>query len=162
MQRWRQALPPPRTSPQGAPRDDPRGGTPAHRPHPTSADAEASDPHRRILLIEDDPAVEDVLRMVLDDQGYAVTVCHSPAEAITALAAVAFGLVITDGFSRTAGDVLTNTAPLLAAAGTTPVTPFTVHQVPLDAARDAGFRDVLAKPFDLETLERQVRTLLKT
>ena len=146
----------------GAPAGATRGDAPVHYPHPTSAGTEGIDAHRRILLVEDDPAVQDVLRIVLDDQGYAVTVCHSPAEAIAALATVAFGLVITDVFSRTVRDVLANTAPLLAAAGATRVALFTAHQVPLDAALEAGFGDVIAKPFDLETLERQVRTLLNT
>ena len=138
----------------------PPGDASAYRPATTGAGADAFEPPRRILLIEDDRAVEDMRRLILEDQGYTVVVCHSPAEAITALAAATFGLVITDAFSRTARDVLTNTAPLLAAAGATRVALFTAHQVPLDAALDAGFGDVIAKPFDLETLECQVRTLL--
>ena len=138
----------------GAPAGAAHGDAPAYSPRPASADAEGIDPHRRILLVEDDPAVEDIVRIILEDQGYTVVVCHSLAEAIIALAGAAFDLVITDAFSRTAGDALASTAPLLAAAGTTGVALFTAHQVPLDAALEAGFRDVIAKPFDPEMLER--------
>jgi two-component system response regulator MprA len=124
-----------------------------------AAGTEPLDPHPRILLIEDDRDLEDTLRMILEDQGYAVVVAHAPAAAITLLAAMTFDLIITDGFSRAAQDVVANTAAVLAAAGATPVVLFSAHRIERDAARLAGFRDVIPKPFDLETLERQVRTL---
>jgi DNA-binding NtrC family response regulator len=117
-------------------------------------------PRRRILLIEDNRDVVDVLTMILEPQGYALTVSHSPAEALPLLRAVAFDLVMTDGFSRLPQDVLANTAAVLTAAGATPVALFTGHRIERDAAQAAGFCDLIPKPFDLETLERQVRTLL--
>lgn len=117
-------------------------------------------PHRRILLIEDSPDVADVLTLILEPHGYSLTVCRSPAEALSILASAAFGLVITDGFSQLPQHVLSSTAAVLAAAGATPVALFSAHRIERDAARAAGFGDVIPKPFDLETLECQVRTLL--
>ncbi len=47
------------------------------------------------------------------------------------------------------------------AAGATPVALFTAHQLDLDAALAMGFRDLIAKPFDLERFEDQIRHLLQ-
>ncbi|MGH2599285.1 MAG: response regulator [Dehalococcoidia bacterium] len=132
----------------------------AFRPNPRPAGGGSLDPPRRILLIEGDVFVEEMLTTILGEQGYSVVTVHSPDEAIAALAAETFGLIITDGFSQLPEDVLANAAGLLAAAGTTPVALFTAHRIERDAARVAGFRDLIAKPFDLETFEHQIRTLL--
>jgi CheY-like chemotaxis protein len=139
----------------------PAGAVALYRLNPMGVRTEAAAPQPRILLIEDDPAVQDVLTMVLDDAGYAVIRTPLPADAASLLREVAFDLVITDSLSRTAAAVLTSAADVLAAAGATPVALFTAHRVELDAARAAGFRDLLAKPFDLATLEQQVRALLR-
>jgi DNA-binding response OmpR family regulator len=132
----------------------------AFRPNPPGAGIKASHPPRRILLVEDDVSVEEMLTTILEEQGYSVVIAHSPAEAIAALAAEIFDLIITDGFSRLPGDVLANAAGLLAAAGTTPVALFTGHRIERAAATTAGLSDLIAKPFDLETFEHQVRALL--
>lgn len=104
--------------------------------------------------------MEEMLTAILEEQGYTVVVAHSPAEAIATVAIETFGLIITDSFSRLPTDVLANAPELLAAAGTTPVALFTGHRIERAAATTAGFRDIIAKPFDLETFEHQVRTLL--
>ena len=117
-------------------------------------------PSRRILLIEDNEDVAEVLTLILEPHGYSLTVCRSPAEALPVLASAVFGLVITDGFSQLPEHVLANTAAVLAAAGATPVALFSAHRIQRDAARAGGFRDLIPKPFDLETLECQIRTLL--
>ncbi len=70
-------------------------------------------------------------------------------------------MVITDGFSAAPAAVVTNTLDVLAAAGATPVALFTAHRLELAAAHAAGFRDLIAKPFDVEVMERQVRALLR-
>jgi DNA-binding response OmpR family regulator len=127
---------------------------------PYVADTTVLEPHQRILLIEDDRDVEDMLRLIVEAQGYAMVVAYTPAAAISLLATMTFDLIITDGFSRAAQDVVANTATVIAAAGTTPVALFSGHRIERDAALLAGFRDVIPKPFDLESLEQQVRTLL--
>lgn len=101
-----------------------------------------------------------MMTVILEGEGYGLIVVQTPTDAQTLLQEVAFDLVITDGFDYTAGAVLTSTEPILAAAGVTPVALFTAHRIELDAARAAGFRDLIEKPFDLETLEQQVRVLL--
>jgi CheY-like chemotaxis protein len=139
----------------------PGGEVALYRLNPKGVRTEAAEAHRRILLIEDDTAVQEMLTMVLEEEGYDVILTRVPADAESLLREVAFDLVITDSFSRTPAAVLSGTTGVLAAAGGTPVALFTAHQVELDAALAGGFADLLAKPFDLETLERQVRALLR-
>jgi CheY-like chemotaxis protein len=140
----------------------PAGAVALYRLNPKDVRTEAGAPHRRILLIEDDTAVQEMLTMILEDQGYDLILTRVPADAASLLREVAFDLVITDAFSNTPAAVLAGTTEILAAAGGTPVALFTAHQVELDAALAAGFADLLAKPFELDTLERQVRALLSS
>jgi DNA-binding response OmpR family regulator len=69
-------------------------------------------------------------------------------------------LVITDGFSTEPGTVFVNTADLIRGAGVTPVALFSAHRLDRERAQAAGFRDLITKPFDLDTLVRQVKVLL--
>jgi DNA-binding response OmpR family regulator len=114
----------------------------------------------RILLVEDDEDIAGVLRLILEESGYAVVVSRSLAEGLAALALTGFDMIITDGFSSLPRDVIGNTGALLAAAGAIPVALFTAHMIEPAVARSAGFRGVIAKPFDLDVLMRQVHALL--
>ena len=138
----------------------PAGMVAVYRLNPKGVRTELPPPQRRILLIEDDVAVQELMQLLLEAEGCAVIVSRTPADASALLEAVAFDLVITDGFSAAATAVVTNTLDVLAAAGATPVALFTAHRIEFDKALAAGFRDVIAKPFDLDALEGQVRTLL--
>jgi DNA-binding response OmpR family regulator len=73
---------------------------------------------------------------------------------------LSFDLVITDGFSTEPGTVFVNTADLIRSAGVTPVALFSAHRLDRERAQAAGFRDLITKPFDLDTLVRQVKSLL--
>jgi DNA-binding NtrC family response regulator len=87
-----------------------------------------------------------MLTMVLEDEGYDLILTRVPADAASLMREVAFDLVITDSLSPTPAAVLSSTTDILAAAGGTPVALFTAHQVELDAARAAGFADLLPSP----------------
>lgn len=136
------------------------GAVGVYRLNPKGERTDQFDPHQRILVIEDDLAIQDLTVLVLEEAGYAVIATRTPADATTLLREVAFDLVLTDGFSVRASAVLTSTADILETAGVTPVVLFTAHHVALDAVRAAGFRDLIEKPFQLETLEQTVRLLL--
>jgi CheY-like chemotaxis protein len=126
------------------------------------ARAEGIDAPRRILLVEDDLVLRDLVVLILEDEGYAVIGAEIPVDAVTLLEHATFDLVITDGFSETASAVLTSTADVLREAGVVPVALFSGYTIGLEAAQAAGFRDLITKPFDVEALERQVRVLLGT
>lgn len=116
---------------------------------------------RRILLIEDDLAVQDLMVTVMEDNGYALITTETPAEGVSLLNEVVFDLVLADSFAGTHSAVLTTTEQIVAAAGVTPVALFSAHHVELDDVRAAGFRDLIEKPFELDRLERQIRDLLQ-
>jgi DNA-binding response OmpR family regulator len=113
-----------------------------------------------ILLVEDDALIRGLVTMVLEDEGYAVTASVTPMEATRLLDQMSFDLVITDGFSRVPGTAFANMADLIRGAGVTPVALFSAHTLDLELAKAAGFRDIITKPFDLDTLVRQVTMLL--
>jgi len=100
----------------------------------------------RILLVEDERAIQLALSALLGKRGYDVKVASSGEDAIDALAAESFDLVLTDlalGKGKNGMDVL-------AAALPTPVVMITAHgseKVAVEAMK-AGAVDYVPKPFD--------------
>jgi two-component system phosphate regulon response regulator PhoB len=135
-------------------------GTAVYQLRPKADQSSVSDLSEHILLIEDDAMISEVVVTVLEDEGYAVVVCPTPVHAMTLLQRVNFDLVVTDGFSTGPGAVFANTADVIHSAGITPVALFSAHTLKLELARAAGFADLITKPFDLDTLVRQVKVLL--
>jgi CheY-like chemotaxis protein len=137
-----------------------QSGTAVYQLRPKAEPSSVADLPEHILLIEDDVLISDVVVTVLEEEGYAVVVCVTPLHAMTLLDRIGFDLVITDGFSSVPGAVFANTADLIQSAGVTPVALFSAHTLDPALARAAGFADLIAKPFDLDTLIRQVKLLL--
>ena len=137
-----------------------QSGTAVYQLRPKADPSSVSDLPERILLIEDDVSISELVVEVLEDEGYAVVVCLTPPQAMALLDRVTFDLAITDGFSSVPGAVFVNTADVIRSAGITPVALFSAHELDLQRARAAGFGDLITKPFDLDTLVRQVKVLL--
>jgi CheY-like chemotaxis protein len=121
-------------------------GTAVYRLRPKAEPSSVSELPERILLIEDDVAISDLVVTVLEDEGYAVVVCLTPPDAMSLLDRLSFDLVITDGFSREPGAVFVNTANLVRTAGVTPVALFSAHRLDRERAQAAGFRDLITQP----------------
>lgn len=119
-------------------------------------DRDAVSMSRRILLVENDLAVREVVTAALTDSGYEVTASSALDDAVARLSAAPFDLVLTSDFTTGAAEVLTASAPVRAAAGRTPVILLTSYDVTPDEVRAAGFRDVVTKPFDLAALDAVV------
>ena len=49
-----------------------------------------------LLVVEDDPEMRDLLRKVLEKEGYAVSVASGTREAVASLSQASFDLVVTD------------------------------------------------------------------
>jgi two-component system phosphate regulon response regulator PhoB len=137
-----------------------QSGTAVYQLRPKAEPSNVAGLPEHILLIEDDVMISDVVVTVLEDEGYAVVACLTPLDAMALLHRVNFDLVITDGFSPVPGAVLTNTADVVGGAGVTPVALFSAHRLDRELARAAGFRDLITKPFDVDTMVRQVKVLL--
>jgi CheY-like chemotaxis protein len=136
-------------------------GVVIYRLQPTDVRQAALDPRQRILVVEDDLVLRELVVRVLDDEGYAVIAAPLPGDAQAILSRVRFDLVLTDGFSSKPTVELLEAQAVLEAAGVTPVALFTAHRFALDDVRTAGFRDLIEKPFDLEDFEQRVRALLR-
>jgi DNA-binding response OmpR family regulator len=109
----------------------------------------------RVLVVEDDPATQEVLELVLTTARHQVRVVDHPTAALTAIKRKPFDLILTDLFPSSRGHLTGNTGitELCIAAGTTPVIVLTAHA---EAAQwepsVIGVCSILIKPFDLAAL----------
>lgn len=118
-----------------------------------------------VLIVEDDPTILEILTEGLGDEGYRATGATALGEAIAALRAGRYDLVLSDAFRPTAVDApVEQWRPLESlrdAAGDTPIIIVTAHRLDDYADyRARGFAAVLAKPFDLDRLFETVRGVL--
>jgi CheY-like chemotaxis protein len=127
---------------------------------PKAARPDELDPRRRILLVESDLALGELLTTLLEDEGYMVIAAPALAAAVAILVQVRFDLIITDGFSRAATAVLDTVAELRQAAGLTPIVLFTAHSLDPGVVLAAGFRALIEKPFELESFLSRIQALL--
>src|SRR5687768_17174237 len=117
---------------------------------------------QRILLVEDEPLVADMVRLNLEHAGFEVRAVGSAEDARVALAREGFDLVVldvmlpgADGFAlarRARGEGLLAPILMLTARGDT------TSKV---AGLDAGADDYLVKPFAMPELLARVRALLR-
>ncbi len=116
----------------------------------------------RILLVEDDEALGEGIRVALKPEHYTVDWARDGASALHALTHEDFGLAILDlGLPRMDGlEVLRR---LRAAANPIPVLVLTARDATADriAGLDAGADDYLVKPFDVDELNARIRALLR-
>jgi two-component system response regulator AtoC len=121
---------------------------------------------RRILIADDEPAVRDVLRELLKDEGYEVTEASTGEEVLLALAPGAGDrpdLIIMDVVmpGRSGLDVLREAREKLgsSAGGQLPILVMTGHgtsKTAIDAIQ-LGAYDYITKPFDIDDVAVTVR-----
>ena len=117
--------------------------------------------HARILVVEDEPRLADLLRLYLERDGYAVTVVGDGTAALAAFEAEPVDLVVLDlmlpGLS---GEALVTA---IRERGDTPVLVASAKRS--DVERIAGLRmgadDYLAKPFNPHELTARVAAILR-
>ena len=119
------------------------------------------EPHQRVLVVDDEAVMLDLMMVLLEDEGYGVVAAAAPADAAELLHHVTFDLVITDGFSPQPALAFVTARAMLRAAAATPVAFFTAHRVDPDEARAAGFRAVMEKPFDIDELLTHIQDLIR-
>lgn len=129
-----------------------------------NSETDARRPATRVLVVDDDTAVADVLRRLLVKEGYAVDVCHDGTMALEAMPLVRPHLVLCDvnmpGLSgievcrRLKQDPTYRLTPVVMVTG----------QAQRDArlqGLEAGADDFLAKPVDPQELLIRVRSLVR-
>jgi len=127
-------------------------------PGPAASDATSGS---TILLIEDDPAIEQTLRRALGERGYQVVSAATGAEARAWLTELQPDLIILDLVLPDADGLLLSTtlqtatrAPILICSGRN-------TQMDRVLGLKLGAADFVAKPFDLDELEARIHAILR-
>ena len=116
----------------------------------------------RLLLIEDDPVILDVLKRALGQAGYTVDCVSDGEQADAALAAATFDVAVLDlGLPRLDG--LAVLRRLRQRQDRLPVMILSARDTVQDKidGLDCGADDFMSKPFDLKELEARLRALLR-
>src|SRR5262245_47067876 len=106
----------------------------------------------RLLVVEHDTGIQDLLTTFLTAEGYDVSVAASPDEARSLLNEQTFHLVLTDLFSNSLRDRFCAAEQLCTSAHPTPVGVITGWNVEEDEIAQHDFAFVIRKPFDVEHL----------
>jgi DNA-binding NtrC family response regulator len=108
---------------------------------------------QRILLVEDDPALQFTVQTVLEEQGYTVDAVSTTGEAIERLSGSAYPIVITDIYidERTGLDVLDAAKRKDPRCSVILMTGRGTVETVMAATRGGAF-DYIAKPFDLDVM----------
>jgi two-component system OmpR family response regulator len=116
----------------------------------------------RVLVVDDEPKVVDVLRRALEREGYAVDTASGGEEALWAASEHEYAVVVLDAMIPPP-DGFEVCRRLRAAGDWVPVLMLTARDAVRDrvAGLDSGADDYLTKPFALDELHARVRSLVR-
>ena len=108
---------------------------------------------QKLLLVEDDPALQFTIQMALEEKGYAVDAVSTTGDAIERLGDNAYPIVITDIYvdERTGLDVLDAAKKKDPHCAVILMTGRGTVETVMAATRGGAF-DYIAKPFDLDVM----------
>jgi DNA-binding response OmpR family regulator len=121
---------------------------------------------RRILIVEDDPKMQNLFNLLLSAEGYQVVLCKSGERALTLCKEIPFDLVVIE--LLLGGHNAFDTVVKLRRAESPPriivtaKSSWTAAEVYFKMAKQLGADKTLAKPFHAEEFLAAVRDLLNT
>ena len=110
----------------------------------------------RILVVEIDADIREILQIVLEFEGYAVSFAAEPAEAVGLLHEHTYHLVLTNVFGSPLSRMLDSIHALRDDAQPTPVGVLTAWMVTPEEVEQRGFAFLIREPFDLDDLISRV------
>jgi CheY-like chemotaxis protein len=120
----------------------------------------ARDRASTILVVEDDPSIQDLLHEVLAEEGYRVLQAADGAHGLRLAAADRPNVILLDmGLSPSSGADVLDRLRDDPATGQIPVVALTGRPLPADG-RPPGFDAWIEKPFDIDVLLTQVEQLV--
>ncbi|AXH12676.1 response regulator transcription factor [Halarcobacter bivalviorum] len=117
----------------------------------------------KVLLLEDDPALNDLLNEHLVDQGFDVTLCINGQEALEYLVDDVFDFALLDINTPILSGIDVLKTIRTDYKNQTPVIILTAFQdmKHLKESFESGVDDYIKKPFDLEELDQRIKKLCK-
>lgn len=118
-------------------------------------------PHRRVLLVDDEPRLLDSVRMNLEVEGFEVFEAHNGAEALERVRRVLPDIVVLDVMMPLMDGL--ETLRELRAFSSVPVIMLTVKADERDVIRglELGADDYVAKPFSQRVLLSRIKAVLR-
>jgi DNA-binding response OmpR family regulator len=117
---------------------------------------------QKILVLDDDPDISTMLRLILEYKNYQVVTIHKPLEAFRFLEANKVQLVIMDMLlSGVNGTDLCSELKNTASIRDIPVLMMSAHPNAKEVCLQAGADDFIAKPFDMQDILSRVSQLIK-
>lgn len=104
----------------------------------------------RILVVEDDEALRELIETFCDEEGHAVDAVSSLEEAVGRLRDTSFDLVLRDSFSPTPERFYDASDPILAADRHPPVVIVSAHALDPERVMSLGYAELVTKPFDID------------
>jgi DNA-binding response OmpR family regulator len=116
----------------------------------------------KILVVEDDRRMADLLRQALEEEGHSATVAANGREGFELAAGYVFDLLILD-VMLPGMDGFTIARRLRATQNQTPILMLTARDAAVDIVQglDLGADDYLTKPFSLDVLFARVRAVAR-
>ena len=113
-----------------------------------------------VLVVDDDEAICDLIELVLNDEGYTVTCCTDPADALRCVAQRPFGLILLDlRMPAMDGESFVRAYRAMPNA-TAPIVVFSAMPNVEEHATRLGAGGWITKPFDLDDLISSVNRAL--
>jgi DNA-binding response OmpR family regulator len=116
----------------------------------------------RILIVEADRAIANLLHFFLGEEGYEVELASSLEEASTILGTQTYQLILLDLFHRVPRQIFLTAEQLQERCKPTPVGLLFSWDLPAEEVQRQRFAFVLPKPFDLDQLLSAVATAVQT
>ena len=111
----------------------------------------------RIMVVDDDPAILDVLRLILEDEGYEVVTASNEDEVFGWDAARPELILLDLWLSGDSGQTICRRLKADPTTSQIPVILVSANQDSAEIARDSGADGFIRKPFDLDEILAMIR-----